>query len=206
MRGGGEQSARGAVSRAGSGRQSLVRRLQRSGRAAETKAMKLRLTSASVLLIALSTTLAACGVQASHQQLAAASAAGRSQGAAQQQAEASKQAEAAKQRQLESDVAALKSKLAANSSSSASSVSSGSGGSGSSTGSGTRDCGLGVSVNSVTTCSFAQIVVEAWRQSGGGYASFQAWSPATQRFYLMRCSPGLTTICRGGNNAAVYIR
>ena len=73
-------------------------------------------------------------------------------------------------------------------------------------GSATQGCGSGVSVNSVTSCSFAEIVAQEWRDNGGGSITIEAWSPVTQRSYVMRCTAGVPTVCRGGDNAAVYIR
>ena len=58
----------------------------------------------------------------------------------------------------------------------------------------------------MTSCSFAEIVAQGWRNNGGGSVTFEAWSPVAQRFYLMHCTAGVPTVCRGGANAAVYIR
>jgi hypothetical protein len=82
----------------------------------------------------------------------------------------------------------------------------GSGGGESSTqSSGSTSCGEGLSVNSATTCSFARNVRDAYRDSGGA-SEIDVYSPVTRRTYTMRCTAGVTTVCTGGNNAAVYIR
>jgi hypothetical protein len=153
---------------------------------------------AAGLTVGLSIVLAACG-HTSNQELAAAREAGRSQGAAEQKAEAEKQ-------QLEQDVANLRAQqeqLAKKMTAAAASPKVEREGT---SNSGTQDCGGGVSVNSVTSCSFAQVVAQQWRNYGGDTSTFEAWSPTTQRYYTMRCVSGLPTVCRGGNNAAVYIR
>lgn len=91
------------------------------------------------------------------------------------------------------------------SSSGSSSGSSSSGGSGSSASSGSTSCGDGLSVNSVTTCPFARNVQQAY-QNSGGRSSIEVYSPVTKVTYTMSCSDGVPTICRGGNDAVVYIR
>lgn len=70
---------------------------------------------------------------------------------------------------------------------------------------GSSTCGDGVSVNSVTTCPFGRNVRDAYQQSGGA-SVIDVYSPVTKQTYTMRCSGGVTTVCSGGNNAAVYIR
>lgn len=71
--------------------------------------------------------------------------------------------------------------------------------------SGTSSCGDGLSVNSVTTCPFARNVRAAYERSGGA-TTLEVDSPVTGRTYTMRCSPGIPTVCSGGDNAKVYIR
>jgi len=66
-------------------------------------------------------------------------------------------------------------------------------------------CGDGVSVNSVTTCPFARNVRDAY-QSSGGASVIDVYSPVTGQTYTMNCTGGVPTVCRGGNNAVVYIR
>ena len=63
-----------------------------------------------------------------------------------------------------------------------------------------------VSASANTTCSFAFNVANTYLQNGGGSATFYVWSPITTRYYQMTCTPGVPTVCRGGNNAVVYIR
>lgn len=67
-------------------------------------------------------------------------------------------------------------------------------------------CGGNLSVGSNTTCPFAQNVQSAWYAAGGGTVTVEAYSPVTNRYYTMFCSAGVPTVCRGGNNAVVYIR
>jgi hypothetical protein len=67
-------------------------------------------------------------------------------------------------------------------------------------------CGGNLSVGSNTTCPFAENVRNAWYSAGGGTVTIQAWSPVTNRYYTMYCTAGVPTVCRGGNNAVVYIR
>jgi hypothetical protein len=79
-------------------------------------------------------------------------------------------------------------------------------GSGASSGSsGSVSCGDGLSVNSATSCPFAQNVRNAYNSSGGA-SSVDVFSPVTGTTYTMFCSGGIPTVCRGGNNAVVYIR
>ena len=42
--------------------------------------------------------------------------------------------------------------------------------------------------------------------AGGRNAQFDAYSPVTGQYHVMTCTPGVPTVCRGGNNAVVYIR
>jgi hypothetical protein len=71
--------------------------------------------------------------------------------------------------------------------------------------SGTEDCGGGVSVNGETTsCAFGLNVAEEY--SIGGESEIAVYSPTTGETYSMTCtSSGSTVVCRGGNNAVVYI-
>lgn len=71
--------------------------------------------------------------------------------------------------------------------------------------SGTSSCGNGLSVNSVTSCPFAESVRDAWESSGGS-SVIEAYSPVTGELYTMTCSGGAPVVCSGGNNARVYIR
>jgi hypothetical protein len=65
------------------------------------------------------------------------------------------------------------------------------------------DCGDGVRVNEDTTCPFARYVAEGYRSEGPGV--IRAYSPATDDTYAMTCEAGDPAVCRGGNNAVVYI-
>ena len=67
-------------------------------------------------------------------------------------------------------------------------------------------CGGNLSVGSNTTCSFAYNVRAEYLDAGGRNAQFDAYSPVTGQYYVMTCTPGVPTVCRGGNNAVVYIR
>jgi len=71
--------------------------------------------------------------------------------------------------------------------------------------SGSSSCGDGLSVNANTSCPFAENVREEYRSSGGA-STISAFSPATGRVISMSCRGGVPTVCRGGNNAVVYIR
>jgi hypothetical protein len=71
---------------------------------------------------------------------------------------------------------------------------------------GSASCGDGLTVNSNTSCTFAQIVKDEYLASGGGNRTIDVYSPVTGQTYAMTCSGGAPTVCRGGNNAAVYIR
>ena len=70
---------------------------------------------------------------------------------------------------------------------------------------GSTSCENGLSVNSVTSCSFARSVRDAYDTSGGA-SSIDAFSPVTGQTYTMRCSGAIPVVCTGGNSAAVYIR
>ena len=64
-------------------------------------------------------------------------------------------------------------------------------------------CGGGVSAGPNTTCGFAQNVASAYRESGS--STVHANSPTTHQNYSMTCIGGNPTVCRGGNDASVYI-
>jgi hypothetical protein len=62
----------------------------------------------------------------------------------------------------------------------------------------------GISVNSVTSCPFAENVESAWNSSGdSGSGTVTAYSPVTDQTYTMYCTPSDTgyEVCTGGNNA-----
>lgn len=65
-------------------------------------------------------------------------------------------------------------------------------------------CGGGLSVNNVTSCPFARRVRRAFEANGA--SAIRVYSPVTKTTYTMMCQSGVTTVCRGGNNAVVYIR
>jgi len=67
-------------------------------------------------------------------------------------------------------------------------------------------CGGNLSAGPSTTCAFAFNVENAYFQNGGGSSQFDVYSPITRIFYTMTCTAGVPTVCRGGNNAVVYIR
>jgi septal ring factor EnvC (AmiA/AmiB activator) len=70
----------------------------------------------------------------------------------------------------------------------------------------TTSCDANVSAGANTTCVFALNVESAYYASGGGYSTVSVYSPVTGLYYGMTCTPGVPTVCRGGNNAVVYIR
>ncbi|MCP9490417.1 MAG: hypothetical protein MSC31_11160 [Solirubrobacteraceae bacterium MAG38_C4-C5] len=72
-------------------------------------------------------------------------------------------------------------------------------------GGGSSSCGDGLSVNSQTSCPFARVVRDAYEASGRS-SRVQATSPVTGETYTMTCTSSASTVCTGGNNAAVYIR
>ena len=72
-------------------------------------------------------------------------------------------------------------------------------------GSASTSCGEGVSVNSVTSCSFGLNVASEYR-FGNGDSVISAYSPVTKQSYVMTCTGQMPVVCRGGNNAVVTIR
>jgi hypothetical protein len=76
---------------------------------------------------------------------------------------------------------------------------------GSSSAGGSSNCGGELSVNSVTSCPFAENVQSAYYEEiGSGSGSVNAYSPATHRSYTMYCTDGTPHECTGGNGAALY--
>jgi hypothetical protein len=67
-------------------------------------------------------------------------------------------------------------------------------------------CGGNLSVGANTSCAFARYVEAALSDAGGGTRTLSVYSPTTGRYYTMTCVAGVPTVCRGGNNAVVYIR
>ena len=77
--------------------------------------------------------------------------------------------------------------------------------SGSPGGDGSTDCGNGLSVNSVTSCDFAEnvrAVYEATIAPGAG--EVESFSNATGKWYVMDCTAGVPHECTGGVGAALY--
>lgn len=69
-----------------------------------------------------------------------------------------------------------------------------------------ESCGGGVYAGPSTSCAFASNVAKAWSNQGGGSVTVKAFSPVTRLDYAMVCIAGVTTVCRGGTNAVVFIR
>lgn len=161
------------------------------------------------LLMALAMVAASgCGGGTSESDQAAAIRAARADARREARAEAKAQKAADDANALQKEVDALKKDRGSSKSSGSSSSSGGgssSGGAAAPASSGTTSCGGGLSVNSVTTCPFAENVRGEYG-SNPGASEINAFSPATGKLITMRCSSGVTTICRGGNNAVVYIR
>ena len=67
-------------------------------------------------------------------------------------------------------------------------------------------CGSNVSAGPNTTCPFALNVAAEYLTEGGGTIIIVVYSPVTGLDYTMSCVAGVPSICRGGNNAVVYIR
>lgn len=66
------------------------------------------------------------------------------------------------------------------------------------------NCGGTLSVNSVTTCEFAENVRFAYEaEVGSGSGSIEAFSPARGTYYSMYCSGGSPVECTGGDEAWV---
>jgi len=70
----------------------------------------------------------------------------------------------------------------------------------------TTSCGDNVGASPNTSCAFAANVKAAFFNAGGGTSTIDVYSPTTGRYYSMRCVAGVPTVCRGGNNAVVYLR
>ena len=67
-------------------------------------------------------------------------------------------------------------------------------------------CGGNVSAGPNTTCAFALNVAYEYLNQGGGTRTIDVLSPVTGQYYAMSCVSGVPAVCRGGNNAVVYIR
>lgn len=68
----------------------------------------------------------------------------------------------------------------------------------------TETCGGELTVNSDTSCPFAEAVEKAYYEEvGSGGGTVEAYSPVTEKLYSMSCS-GSPHECVGGNDAVVY--
>lgn len=162
----------------------------------------------AVVALALAGMASGCGESADQErlradELARAKAEGRRE-ARTEQAAADAKAEAAR---LRKELRALEARRSTNrkSTGGSSSAAPTQAGRSTSAGAGSASCGDGLSVNATTSCPFARSVRSAFENSGGA-SVVEAYSPVTNRIYTMRCTSGLPTVCRGGNNAVVYIR
>jgi hypothetical protein len=158
---------------------------------------------AAVLAIGASLLLAGC-TSTSQSELDKAKAAGASEQAAKQSASAQQEA----QQKLAAEVQKLKEQLAAKTATATPS-----------TGSPAQpaqpaqpaepagtSCGGNVSAGPNTTCPFALNVAYEYLNQGGGTRNIDVLSPVTGKYYTMSCVSGVPSVCRGGNNAVVYIR
>ena len=68
---------------------------------------------------------------------------------------------------------------------------------------GQSSAGASVYAGPGTSCGFALNTAEGYHANGPG-PSFSVTSPATGMTYLMSCSG--SAVCRGGNDALVYMR
>jgi hypothetical protein len=155
-----------------------------------------------VLAIGASVLLAGCGSNTSQSELDKAKAAGASEEAAKQ-----KQASVdAKIKQLEEDLAKAKTQGVAPSQSAAPGPAPQTRAPAPAPAARGASCGGNLSVGANTSCAFAAYVEAALSDAGGGSRTLSVYSPTTGKFYTMTCVAGVPTVCRGGNNAVVYIR
>jgi hypothetical protein len=156
---------------------------------------------AAVLAIAVSLLLSGCG-GASDADLAKAKAAGASEQAAQQKEKTQRDDQAklvAEVKKLQNDAAAAKKQAATAAAAAATKAAT------AATQAQGTSCGNNLSVGTNTSCAFAQQVETSYYSWGAG-TNFTVWSPVTSQWYTMNCTAGLPIVCRGGNNALVYIR
>jgi len=66
-------------------------------------------------------------------------------------------------------------------------------------------CSPNVVAGPKTSCVFALSVESAWLNAPVGATAVDVYSPVTNKTYSMRCEQGNPTVCRGGNDAVVYI-
>jgi hypothetical protein len=155
---------------------------------------------AVVLVIGVSLLLSGCA-GTSQSQLDKAKAAGASEEAAKQSASA----EQAAQAKLAAEVQKLKDQLAAKTAPPTSSTVTQVVPAQPAQPQGTS-CGGNVSAGPNTTCPFALNVAAEYLTEGGGTRSIVVNSPVTGLDYTMNCVAGVPSVCRGGNNAVVYVR
>lgn len=128
----------------------------------------------------------------------------REQGAEEQRQKDEQKEQEERQEELEKKIEKLE-KEAKKKDKDSSSSSGGSNSGGSGSGSASRYCSEGLGVGPNTTCAFAENVRSEWAAAGGGTVTINVYSPVTGATYTMRCIDAPTTVCRGGNNAVVYI-
>jgi hypothetical protein len=153
-----------------------------------------------VLAIGASLLLSGCA-STSQSDLEKAKAAGASEEAAKQSASAQQEAQA----KLAAEVQKLKEQLATKAATAAPSPPSPAQPAQPAQPQGTS-CGGNVSAGPNTTCTFALNVAAEFLTQGGGTRTVLVYSPVTNQDYSMSCVAGVPTVCRGGNNAVVYIR
>lgn len=66
-------------------------------------------------------------------------------------------------------------------------------------------CTASVGAGGATSCDFAQNVAAAIPAGSNGDAVVRAASPVTGKTYTMTCKAGSVVVCRGGNDAEVYV-
>ena len=66
-------------------------------------------------------------------------------------------------------------------------------------------CSPSVVAGPKTSCVFALSVEAAWLAAPSGATVVDVYSPVTNKTYSMQCEQGNPTVCRGGNDAVVYI-
>jgi hypothetical protein len=160
--------------------------------------------AAVFVLLGLGVLLGACGGGASDEELEKA----RQEGAQQAREQAQIEALEDKVKELEQEGGGPDSKGGGTDDSGSGGSDSGSGsGSGTDSGSGpVTTCADDVQAGANTSCAFA-INVAGEYGSNPGATTINAYSPTTGEYYTMTCSTWTDgrTVCRGGNNAAVFI-
>lgn len=68
-----------------------------------------------------------------------------------------------------------------------------------------KHCSGSVGAGGATSCEFAQNVAEAVPRGADSDVAVRAKSPVTGKSYEMTCKAGPVMVCRGGNNAEVYV-